>query len=72
MTMHKIIVISMLAVSTVSALFYVSGFPVEGASRLHGAPTLMLESERPSAVPANGSASPNKPMFDAEALRHLA
>lgn len=43
MTMHKIVVVTMLVVSTVAALLYLSTFPVEGARVDGDLPTLMLE-----------------------------
>jgi len=72
MTMHKLIVVTMLVVSTVAALLYVSTFPVEGARDDGGTPELLLESEKPSAAPASGMAVPVQQRLDTEALRHLA
>lgn len=72
MTVHKIVVLAMLVVSTVATLLYVSTFPVEGARDDGGTPKLLLESEKPSAAPASGMAVPIQQRLDAEALRHLA
>lgn len=71
--MHKTIVLSMLAVTTVLALRYVSTFPVEGTYlRIGETPAQALESGAPSPAPASGSNSAPERSFDAEALRHLA
>ena len=72
MTMHKIVVVAMLIVSTGAALLYVSTFPVEEARVDGGMPTLMLESGKPAAAPASGMAVPVQQPRDTDALRHLA
>lgn len=72
MTLHRIIVVSMFVVTTVSALLYVSTFPAVGEGRLRAAPMLMLETERPSALPASESDGRKGRGIGAEALKHLA
>ena len=71
MTTHRLIVTSMLAVSTVLALLYVSNFPVAFENGL-SSPAQSLESGNPAPVPASATNGPGERRFDAEALRHLA
>lgn len=73
MTLHKLIVLSMLAVTTVLALLYVSTFPSraeDGANRAW--PAQLLESGSPSPQPASGTTAPDDRRFDAQMLKHLA
>lgn len=71
MTMHKLIVISMLAVTTVLALRYVSTFPVQG-DYAPSRPAQLLESHKPAPVPASRTTGPMERRYDTEALKHLA
>lgn len=70
MTLHRIIVLSMLAVVTVLALLYVSTFPVDGADDARLLPAVQLEPEKPATSP--GGVTPVQIRYDAETLRSLA
>lgn len=72
MTMHKLIVISMLAVTTVLAVRYVSRFPVEGEDAPgHTQPGQLLESSEP-VLPASGTSRPAERRLGSDVLRYLA
>ena len=71
MTTHKLIVLSMLAVTTVLALRYVSTFPAQADYAPRG-PAQILESGSPAPVPASGMDDPARRRLDAVALKHVA
>ena len=72
MSMHRLIVASMLAVTIVLAVSYVSTFPVGGELVPADMPASLLESQQPSTAPAGRTNMDGQRSLDAEALRHFA